>query len=217
MWEHHQENPEKKCGGTRVLVPGHQNSGAPYLPDWQTFAGADRGKWCCRQVQHDPEVLSGHFCKICFYNLFFSRYCRGTFTKSYKKTIGVDFLEKQLRVQSEEVTNSKWSLSFNEMRWGLKQYVGHCQFHIYGSRHPRCASCYGTRPARRSLTPSPSLTTGELRWRSDQGQTSWRCWSLFSSLGTDITDMTRNQINDTFLFQNRVKVKVVGEVSEKWN
>ena len=27
--------------------------------------------------------------------------------------------------------------------------------------------------------------------------------------------MTRNQINDTFLFQNRVKVKVVGEVSEK--
>ena len=28
---------------------------------------------------------------------------------------------------------------------------------------------------------------------------------------------TRNQINNTFLFQNRVKVKVVGEVSEKWN
>ena len=27
--------------------------------------------------------------------------------------------------------------------------------------------------------------------------------------------MTRNQINDTILFQNRVKVKVVGEVSEK--
>ena len=27
--------------------------------------------------------------------------------------------------------------------------------------------------------------------------------------------MTRNQINDTFLFQIRVKVKVVGEVSEK--
>ena len=28
-------------------------------------------------------------------------------------------------------------------------------------------------------------------------------------------DETRNQINDSFLFQNRVKVKVVGEVSEK--
>ena len=25
------------------------------------------------------------------------RYCRGIFTNSYKKTIGVDFLEKQLR------------------------------------------------------------------------------------------------------------------------
>ena len=32
---------------------------------------------------------------------------------------------------------------------------------------------------------------------------------------SSIEDMTRNQINDTFLFQNRVKVKVVGEVSEK--
>ena len=31
------------------------------------------------------------------------RYARGSFTKTYKKTIGVDFLEKQLRVQSEEV------------------------------------------------------------------------------------------------------------------
>jgi Ras-related protein Rab-23 len=25
------------------------------------------------------------------------RYCRGVFTKAYKKTIGVDFLEKHLR------------------------------------------------------------------------------------------------------------------------
>ena len=33
MRVHHQENPPKKCGGTRVLVPGHQNSGAPYVPD----------------------------------------------------------------------------------------------------------------------------------------------------------------------------------------
>ena len=31
----------------------------------------------------------------------------------------------------------------------------------------------------------------------------------------EMSDMTRNQINDTFLFQKRVKVKVVGEVSEK--
>ena len=32
---------------------------------------------------------------------------------------------------------------------------------------------------------------------------------------TEKYSMTRNQINGTFLFQNRVKVKVVGEVSEK--
>ena len=38
-------------------------------------------------------------------------------------------------------------------------------------------------------------------------------WSIIHP----ILYMTRNQINDTFLFQNRVKVKVVGEVSEKWN
>ena len=36
-------------------------------------------------------------------------------------------------------------------------------------------------------------------------------WSCPGSL-----NRTRTQINDTFLFQNRVKVKVVGEVSEKW-
>ena len=33
------ENPKKIGGGTRVLVPGHQNSGACYLPDclYSTF------------------------------------------------------------------------------------------------------------------------------------------------------------------------------------
>ena len=36
-----------------------------------------------------------------------------------------------------------------------------------------------------------------------------------SKIRTHLQDTTRNQINDTFLFQNRVKVKVVGEVSEK--
>ena len=28
------KNPQKIGGGTRVLVPGHQNSGARYVPDW---------------------------------------------------------------------------------------------------------------------------------------------------------------------------------------
>ena len=36
-----------------------------------------------------------------------------------------------------------------------------------------------------------------------------------SNEGTHGMGTTRNQINDTFLFQNRVKVKVVGDVSEK--
>ena len=36
------------------------------------------------------------------------RYCRGTFTKTYKKTIGVDFLEKQLRVHGEDVRLMLW-------------------------------------------------------------------------------------------------------------
>ena len=38
---------------------------------------------------------------------------------------------------------------------------------------------------------------------------------FFTSPTIFIIYKTRNQINDTFLFQNRVKVKVVGEVSEK--
>ena len=37
MRVHHQENPKKICGGTRVLVPGHQNFGAPYVPDWWPY------------------------------------------------------------------------------------------------------------------------------------------------------------------------------------
>ena len=31
---------------------------------------------------------------------FFQRYCKGIFTSEYKKTIGVDFLERQLRYGS---------------------------------------------------------------------------------------------------------------------
>ena len=42
------------------------------------------------------------------------RYCRGTFTKSYKKTIGVDFLEKQLRVHGEEVRLMLWDSAGQE-------------------------------------------------------------------------------------------------------
>lgn len=42
------------------------------------------------------------------------RYCRGTFTRSYKKTIGVDFLEKELRVQGERVRLMLWDTAGQE-------------------------------------------------------------------------------------------------------
>ena len=42
------------------------------------------------------------------------RYCRGTFTKSYKKTIGVDFLEKQLRTHGEDVRLIVWDTAGQE-------------------------------------------------------------------------------------------------------
>ena len=42
------------------------------------------------------------------------RYCRGTFTKTYKKTIGVAFLEKQLRVHGEDVRLMLWDTAGQE-------------------------------------------------------------------------------------------------------
>ena len=42
------------------------------------------------------------------------RYSRGTFTKSYKKTIGVDFLEKQLRTRGEDVRLMLWDTAGQE-------------------------------------------------------------------------------------------------------
>lgn len=42
------------------------------------------------------------------------RYCRGVFTKGYKKTIGVDFLEKQMRIMSEDVRLMLWDTAGQE-------------------------------------------------------------------------------------------------------
>ena len=42
------------------------------------------------------------------------RYCRGSFTRSYKQTIGVDFLEKQLRVLGEDVRLMLWDTAGQE-------------------------------------------------------------------------------------------------------
>jgi len=42
------------------------------------------------------------------------RYCRGVYTKGYKKTIGVDFLEKHLRISSEDVRLMLWDTAGQE-------------------------------------------------------------------------------------------------------
>ncbi|KAK3873647.1 hypothetical protein Pcinc_021353 [Petrolisthes cinctipes] len=42
------------------------------------------------------------------------RYCKGTFTKDYKKTIGVDFLERQIDTSGEEVRLMLWDTAGQE-------------------------------------------------------------------------------------------------------
>ncbi|XP_023349643.1 ras-related protein Rab-23 isoform X1 [Eurytemora carolleeae] len=42
------------------------------------------------------------------------KYCRGIFTSEYKKTIGVDFLEKRLSIQGEDVRLMLWDTAGQE-------------------------------------------------------------------------------------------------------
>eukprot|EP00118_Oscarella_pearsei_P025504 m.308299 g.308299 ORF g.308299 m.308299 type:complete len:246 (+) comp43717_c0_seq1:260-997(+) len=42
------------------------------------------------------------------------RYCKGIFTKDYKKTIGVDFLERQLQVSGEDIRLMLWDTAGQE-------------------------------------------------------------------------------------------------------
>ncbi|XP_068867485.1 ras-related protein Rab-23 isoform X1 [Aphelocoma coerulescens] len=42
------------------------------------------------------------------------RYCKGIFTKDYKKTIGVDFLERQIQVNGEDVRLMLWDTAGQE-------------------------------------------------------------------------------------------------------
>ncbi|XP_051936539.1 ras-related protein Rab-23 [Hippocampus zosterae] len=42
------------------------------------------------------------------------RYCKGVFTKDYKKTIGVDFLERQITVNDEDVRLMLWDTAGQE-------------------------------------------------------------------------------------------------------
>lgn len=42
------------------------------------------------------------------------RYCKGIFTKDYKKTIGVDFLERQIEIDGEDVRIMLWDTAGQE-------------------------------------------------------------------------------------------------------
>lgn len=42
------------------------------------------------------------------------RYCKGIFTKEYKKTIGVDFLERQIEVNGEDIRLMLWDTAGQE-------------------------------------------------------------------------------------------------------
>ena len=42
------------------------------------------------------------------------RYCKGIFTKDYEKTIGVDFLERQIQVNDEDVRLMLWDTAGQE-------------------------------------------------------------------------------------------------------
>ncbi|CAG0878974.1 unnamed protein product [Darwinula stevensoni] len=42
------------------------------------------------------------------------RYCKGIFTKDYKKTIGVDFMERQIELEGEEVRLMLWDTAGQE-------------------------------------------------------------------------------------------------------
>ncbi|CAH1255067.1 RAB23 [Branchiostoma lanceolatum] len=42
------------------------------------------------------------------------RYCKGIFTKDYKKTIGVDFLERQIEVNNEDIRLMLWDTAGQE-------------------------------------------------------------------------------------------------------
>lgn len=42
------------------------------------------------------------------------RYCKGIFTKDYKKTIGVDFLERQIEVNGEDIRLMLWDTAGQE-------------------------------------------------------------------------------------------------------
>ena len=64
------------------------------------------------------------------------------------------------------------------------------------------------------VSSDPALTPGVGSQNIQRGETTSELSKVVCGI---YLNMTRSQINDTFLFQSGVKLKVVGEVSEKGN
>uniref|UniRef100_A0A8C3SSP8 Uncharacterized protein n=1 Tax=Chelydra serpentina TaxID=8475 RepID=A0A8C3SSP8_CHESE len=56
------------------------------------------------------------------------RYCKGIFTKHHKKTIGVDFLERQIQVNNEDVRLMLWDTAYHRGAQACVLFIFyHCQ------------------------------------------------------------------------------------------
>ena len=79
--------------------------------------GAHCGKWCCWEVFNDTALLQRHLYRgegraHHFNNLSISNF---TLTRqAYKKTIGVDFLEKKLKSGGEDLRLMIWDTAGQE-------------------------------------------------------------------------------------------------------
>lgn len=64
------------------------------------------------------------------------RYCKGIFTKDYKKTIGVDFLERQVSIDSEDVRLMLWDTA------GQEEFDAITKAYYRGAQ--ACVLCFST-------------------------------------------------------------------------
>ncbi|XP_028406342.1 ras-related protein Rab-23-like [Dendronephthya gigantea] len=64
------------------------------------------------------------------------RFCKGIFTKDYKKTIGVDFLERQVSIDSEDVRLMLWDTA------GQEEFDAITKAYYRGAQ--ACVMCFST-------------------------------------------------------------------------
>ncbi|XP_046840293.1 ras-related protein Rab-23-like [Xenia sp. Carnegie-2017] len=64
------------------------------------------------------------------------RFCKGIFTKDYKKTIGVDFLERQMSIDSEDVRLMLWDTA------GQEEFDAITKAYYRGAQ--ACVLCFST-------------------------------------------------------------------------